>query len=710
MANGKPLYMRTPTGIIRYDNNFTDNEAYKVNELAILGIRGEAEDLNTILSEDKYHHKYFVITKDCIGLERADNTPDREKNVLSATKLTTGRNIKIGLTTKLFDGTKDLSWDIASEIGALPLTGGTMTGEINRTMFSSGDTGIKYTGTTGATGIKLSNFSSGLDVSYGKSQYGAYFTATAESATGILIDSQKASSVGIGITVDNSATGININLAGTTHQSRTTGINISKCDTSIVIGGSNDTNGIGINSYKSIRINTSTNKGYIDLTTNYENSSSLVEITPNHIAAKADYTDVSFAWSLNPKNSFDIVNTNYLIQYKKYQASAATGTVIANKYVKSDYFDGPVKMVRNDEDNTKNITLSYAADSETYAAANIDEVAVFVKNPAEPKSIRNVHKSKFIKWISDTMYPVGSIFINTDGSNPGSIFEGTWELYSKGRTLVGIDTDDTDFNASGKTGGRKDAILPPHNHNVNIDCTTGIESNGHTHAQQGTFTSTSESNTHKHDISTGTVLIGQSTTTHTHTQQGYFTTGIESASHTHTVAANTGGRSAAHNHGSPYANFQFIYYNNPTSEIIDSQGKMADGDGGGRIMYNVGGQGSVGSNIATAAEAGDHWHYFAATSSGVSSNHTHSFSLSGNTSTESSTHNHGGELKGNTDTETSEHSHNVSISGITQGESSTHTHAVNVNGSTSTVGNDAKMVNNGNLQPYIVTYIWKRIK
>ena len=137
---------------------------------------------------------------------------------------------------------------------------------------------------------------------------------------------------------------------------------------------------------------------------------------------------------------------------------------------------------------------------------------------------------------------------------------------------------------------------------------------------------------------------------------------------------------------------------------------MTDGDGGGRIMYNVGGQGSVGSNIATAAEAADHWHYFAATSSGVSSNHTHSVSLSGSTSTESSTHNHTGDLHGNTDTETSEHSHNVTISGFTQGESATHTHAVNINGSTSTVGNDAKMVNNGNLQPYIVTYIWKRIK
>ena len=709
MANGKPLYMRTPTGIIRYDNNFTDNEAYKVNELAILGIRGEAEDLNTILSEDKYHHKYFVITKECIGLERADNTPDREKNVLSATKLTTGRNIKIGLTTKLFDGTKDLSWDIASEIGALPLTGGTMTGEINRTKFSSGDTGIKYTGTTGATGIKLSNFSSGLDVSYGKSQYGAYFTATAESATGILIDSQKASSVGIGITLDNSATGININ--ATSLNQTSTGISISgSCMNSILIGGANDTNGGGIKSYKPIELFTPNDTGRVRITSNSNNTYSLIEIKPDSINGKYNYSAPAYNWSIGTKTSFDIIDSNYTIQYKEYQASKATGTIIANKYVKSDYFDGSVKMVRNDEDNTKNITLSYAADSETYAAANIDEVAVFVKNPAEPKSIRNVHKSKFIKWISDTMYPVGSIFINTDGSNPGSIFEGTWELYSKGRTLVGIDTDDTDFNASGKTGGRKDAILPPHNHNVNIDCTTGIESNGHTHTQQGTFTSTSESNTHKHDISTGTVLIGQSTTTHTHTQQGYFTTGIESAAHSHNINAWSGGRSAAHNHGSPYANFQFIYYNNPTSEIIDSQGKMADGDGGGRIMYNVGGQGSVGSNIATAAEAGDHQHYVSATSDGESANHTHSFSLSGNTSTESSTHNHNGELKGNTDAETYEHTHDVTLSGNTKGTSSTHTHAVSVNGSTSTVGNDTKMVNNGNLQPYIVTYIWKRIK
>ena len=709
MANGKPLYMRTPTGIIRYDNNFTDNEAYKVNELAILGIRGEAEDLNTILSEDKYHHKYFVITKDCIGLERADNTPDREKNVLSATKLTTGRNIRIGLTTKLFDGTKDLSWDIASEIGALPLTGGTMTGEINRTKFSSGDTGIKYTGTTGATGIKLSNFSSGLDVSYGKSQYGAYFTATAESATGILIDSQKASSVGIGITLDNSATGININLVGTTHQSSTTGINISKCDTSIVIGGSNDTNGIGIQSYKPIKISTSSGRGYINLSAEYINTASLLEITPDYIGGKANYTDISFAWSLNSKNSFDILNTDYLIQYKKYQSSKATGTIIANKYVKSDYFEGPAKMLRNSKNNKKNIEVGYY-DGTTISSKYIDSVAVYSTESTEPKSIVNASKYEFAKWISDAIYPVGSIYISTDDTYPGVFLAGEWELYSKGKTLVGIDEKDTDFDTVEKTGGRKDAILPPHNHNVNIDCTTGIESNGHTHIQQGTFTSTSESNTHKHDISTGTVLIGQSTTTHTHTQQGYFTTGIESASHTHTVAANTGGRSAAHNHGSPYANFQFIYYNNPTSEIIDSQGKMADGDGGGRIMYNVGGQGSVGSNIATAAEAGDHWHYFAATSSGVSSNHTHSFSLSGNTSTESSTHNHGGELKGNTDTETSEHSHNVTISGITQGESSTHTHTVNVATTTSTVGNDAKMVNNGNLQPYIVTYIWKRIK
>ena len=78
-------------------------------------------------------------TKDQVGLSNVDNTADSVKNVLSATKLATARNITIGSSTKSFNGTANVSYSL-SEIGAaasshshsnyLPLAGGTMTGKL----------------------------------------------------------------------------------------------------------------------------------------------------------------------------------------------------------------------------------------------------------------------------------------------------------------------------------------------------------------------------------------------------------------------------------------------------------------------------------------------------------------------------------------------------------------------------------------------------
>ena len=71
--------------------------------------------------------------------------------------------------------------------------------------------------------------------------------------------------------------------------------------------------------------------------------------------------------------------------------------------------------------------------------------------------------------IFNAVYPVGSIFISTSNANPGTIFGGTWVAFGSGKTLVGVDSGDTDFNASEKTGGEKTHALtinemPSHNH------------------------------------------------------------------------------------------------------------------------------------------------------------------------------------------------------------------------------------------------------
>lgn len=70
------------------------------------------------------------------------------------------------------------------------------------------------------------------------------------------------------------------------------------------------------------------------------------------------------------------------------------------------------------------------------------------------------------------IYPVGSIYMSADSTNPGSIFGGTWVAWGSGRVPVGVDTNDTDFNTVEKTGGAKTVTLtssnmPAHTHTYN---------------------------------------------------------------------------------------------------------------------------------------------------------------------------------------------------------------------------------------------------
>ena len=75
-----------------------------------------------------------------------------------------------------------------------------------------------------------------------------------------------------------------------------------------------------------------------------------------------------------------------------------------------------------------------------------------------------------INSIIDLIYPVGFI-ISTENAtfNPNNLYKGTtWERI-KGKVIVGVDEDDTDFASSGLTGGEKEhtlteAEMPKHNH------------------------------------------------------------------------------------------------------------------------------------------------------------------------------------------------------------------------------------------------------
>lgn len=77
----------------------------------------------------------------------------------------------------------------------------------------------------------------------------------------------------------------------------------------------------------------------------------------------------------------------------------------------------------------------------------------------------------FEKYLLNKIYPIGSIYISTQNISPETILGGTWETFGQGRTLIGVDTNDSDFNMSLKEGGEKTHVLtlpetPVHSHNL----------------------------------------------------------------------------------------------------------------------------------------------------------------------------------------------------------------------------------------------------
>lgn len=56
---------------------------------------------------------------------------------------------------------------------------------------------------------------------------------------------------------------------------------------------------------------------------------------------------------------------------------------------------------------------------------------------------------------ADICYPVGSLYMSVNFTNPKLLFGGEWVRFGKGRVPVSVDEDDSDFNEAGKMSGNK---------------------------------------------------------------------------------------------------------------------------------------------------------------------------------------------------------------------------------------------------------------
>lgn len=172
------------------------------------------------------------------------------------------------------------------------------------------------------------------------------------------------------------------------------------------------------------------------------------------------------------------------------------------------------------------------------------------------------------------LYRIGDVIISTNSDNPSKTYGGSWQLLCPGKTLVCIDTNDSDFNTVKKVGGEKRnaltlAEIPSHNHSAS----SGYISNDHSHYLS---LGTSSAGNHKHGLrgyynvalATGssarsvpsTVLFSNDPLTenssveyngiHSHSISG--STGGVSSNHTHSITVGSTGNGYAHNNLQPY--------------------------------------------------------------------------------------------------------------------------------------------------------------
>lgn len=147
--------------------------------------------------------------------------------------------------------------------------------------------------------------------------------------------------------------------------------------------------------------------------------------------------------------------------------------------------------------NTQIATTAYVVNRIAQDIAGKASIAspTFTGTPAAPTAASGTNTTQiattaFVQTALQTLYPVGSIYINaTNSTNPGTLLGfGTWAAFGAGRVPVGFNASDPLFDTAEETGGSKDAIVVSHNHTA----TSTVTDPGHNHTipqeDSGAFT------------------------------------------------------------------------------------------------------------------------------------------------------------------------------------------------------------------------------
>lgn len=248
------------------------------------------------------------------------------------------------------------------------------------------------------------------------------------------------------------------------------------------------------------------------------------------------------------------------------QPNAVSPVILTAEFVQSS-FEALTQEDINDTGNTYQIEVARFSVSSSQIGSLISQIS------------RSAISNNVLDNIKLAMYPVGSIYMSANSTNPSQLFGGTWVAWGQGRVPVGVGSNGTTTYGNNQAGGAETVALttnqmPSHTHTQNSHNHT---QNAHNHAFTGSSVATSAAGSHNHTpngsnvsfLTTGveppyaqisatgnTYVIKQKTSTdgaHTHNVTAQGTIGNKTATNKAATAINnnTGG-GQAHNNMQPY--------------------------------------------------------------------------------------------------------------------------------------------------------------
>ena len=148
-----------------------------------------------------------------------------------------------------------------------------------------------------------------------------------------------------------------------------------------------------------------------------------------------------------------------------YRVSYDLGDVGTMKDINTDF--RLTSIVEVYENNSFNLNFTFGYDGATLSQA-LKRLTGNANTASMVEASDTSEKDAYA--IIDKIYPVGSIYMSVNNTNPSLLFAGTaWEPWGAGRVPVGVDANDSDFASAGLEGGEKTHTLtveemPNHNH------------------------------------------------------------------------------------------------------------------------------------------------------------------------------------------------------------------------------------------------------